>query len=134
MAIQPSEFYDVAKELYGTRRNALDEPYIRTSIGRAYYAAYLATREVVRAAYGDPKFDVRHSDLALALKRAVDVRVQDVGTRLETMIHIRGHADYHQRRTVSRTDAALVLQNASVILAKLPALRGLIPPGIPRWG
>lgn len=132
MAIQASEFYDVAIELQQVRRNALEEPYTRTAVGRAYYSAYLATRDVVRAAYGDPKFDVGHTDLAAALKRAPDLRVQDIGTRLETLFNFRVRADYHHTKTVSRSDATLMLENSRKVLANLPAIRGLIPNGIPR--
>jgi hypothetical protein len=131
MPIQPSEFCDVAAELQQRRANLLAEPMSRTAIGRAYYAAYLATREVVRSVYGLRHFDVRHTDLAAALKRSSDPDVSDVGTRLQMLLSMRTRADYQPNGTLSRNDAALMIATSRHVLKKLPGIRGRIPPGIP---
>lgn len=132
MPITPDSFCDVAEEIYNRRKLTDGEPIERTVAGRAYYAAYLATREAVRAAYGNPTFDVDHKVLAHTLKKSVDSDIADVGTRLDSLRAQRARADYRLNETLSRSDAGLCLVNSRAVLAKLPAIISKMPRGIPQ--
>ena len=132
MPIKPDGFRVVAYELHKGQKATAGEPCDRTIAGRAYYAAYLATRETVRTAYKDPRFDVRHSELYTALKNDPNPDISDVGTRLETLFTLRSRADYRLERTISRLEAGLSVTEADTILAALPKIVSKIPSGIPR--
>ena len=132
MPIRPADFLAVAESLHANAATSPGEPCDRTTVGRAYYACYLAIREAVRIAYSDPTFDVGHSPLHAALKRSADPDVADVGGRLETLFKWRSRADYRMGDPVSHVNAALMVSSAKAILRAVPTIQPKIPTGIPR--
>lgn len=127
MGIEPHYFLDAAEEIHGGEEVSDDETRARVSVGRAYYAAYLAAREVVRSARGDPEFTTSHGALASTLKEAADDEVAKVGEDLESLKEMRERSDYYLRKTVPSHMVALLLMQASRVVDRVPALEGRIP-------
>jgi uncharacterized protein (UPF0332 family) len=132
MAIKPDDFCLVAEEMHRGVAVRAGEPRDRSTVGRAYYSAYLAVREAVRVKYKNPQFDVNHSDLRDALVASTDPDVADVGGRLKTLFATRSRADYRLAATVSKNEAALMIANARAVLGKIPLITPKIPAGIPQ--
>jgi hypothetical protein len=128
--IKPADFYAVAEALKFGRIVAPGEPCDRTSIGRAYYASYLALRAAVRSAYGTSD-DIEHSDLRRCLAGATDADVADLGMRLKTLWVERRKADYEPSVAIAPHAVALSLANAKVIVQKAASIVPKIPAGIP---
>lgn len=87
----PEIFLDIAKKVKDS--NDLDEQgRLRTSIGRAYYAAFLATRERLR--FRGIKFEKerQHQDVLDALD---DLDEYNIKYQLETLRTFRINADYY---------------------------------------
>ena len=132
MPIAPKDFWQVARDLHNRVALPADEPCHRTVIGRAYYAAYLATREAVRQRYNDPNFDVHHQTLADALKGNADPDVADIGARLDRLFHTRSRADYRMRERIDALTAGLMVSSSEHVIASLPGIQSRIPKGIQR--
>lgn len=130
MPITPADFLAVAHALHAEKVVQRGEPCDRTTAGRLYYAAYLALRDQVRSAYGNPSLNVDHSPLRRKLAGSLDPTVADIGTRLNTLFHYRRIADYEPTATMNRNQTALLFVNAKAIFAALPQLGGKMPPGI----
>lgn len=124
MPIAPSDFERVAGELLARRKPSGSEVLDRTAAGRAYYAAFLAVREFVRAEFRDSAFDCRHEHLYVDLLKTQDPGLQDVGDRLRQLFALRTTSDYHPGHHVSTLTTQLQLSNAQAILAALPTLKG----------
>ena len=130
--IDPGHFLELARDLRGARPIAAEsEPCLRTVAGRAYYAAFLATQDVIRAAYGDPNFEVDHRPLANELQRAGG-DVARVGLKLNSMRSARNRADYRPAESFSDVTAEAALRDAQSVLQLLPTIASRIPAGIPR--
>jgi len=128
MPIRPEQLFDAAQRLNAMKPPLVsDEVCARTMANRAYYAAYLATREALRAQYGNPRFDVAHGSLAYALTTAPDPDVRALGARLQTLKAIREDSDYEPGATVSKLAVALHLADASYVLEKAAKLVGKLP-------
>jgi hypothetical protein len=128
MPIRPEHLFDAAQKL-----NALKPPLVseevcaRTMANRAYYAAYLATREALRVQYANPGFDVTHRSLTSHLTRAGDPRVREIGSRLKMLRRMREISDYQPTSTVSRLHVALHLADARYVLDRVDRLVGRLP-------
>ena len=109
-----------------------DEVCARTMVNRMYYAAYLATREAVRAQLGNRRFDVAHRTLAEALEASADPDVSAVGTRLRILKAAREDSDYRLHLRVPKALAALHLMNARFVLDRVGKLSGRFPRIHPR--
>lgn len=127
MGIEPRRFLDAAEEIHGGEEVSDDETRARISVGRAYYAAYLAAREVVRSARGEPGFTTTHGGLASTLKGAADSEVAKVGEDLENLKEMRERADYYLRKTVPSHLVPLLLLQATRVVERVPNLEGRIP-------
>lgn len=132
MPIVPDDLLEAARKL-GNDKKPLHSPEAcaRTIVNRAYYAAYLATREAIRSAYGNPRFDVGHTALAKAFSKDSDTDVAKIGQRLDTLRILRSTADYHPDRTVDINTARLRVRDAQFILTALPSVASRIPKKIP---
>lgn len=130
MAIDPRRFLDAAREISNRDEVSHRETRARVAAGRAYYSAFLAVREVVRAAYGEPTHDPYHKDLSETLKGAPDSDVSLIGERLTNLRKLREKSDYYPDRTVSHVEAALILKDAEHVLDNIANVQAQIPSGI----
>lgn len=129
MPIEPGDLFGAAQQLNRMKPPLVsDEVCARTMLNRMYYAAYLATREAVRAQLKDPKFDVSHKALAKALMSSPDAEVKEVGSRLWALKDAREDADYQPHVAVSRTVASLHMAHARFVLDHVDRLTGRFPP------
>lgn len=104
MPIRPEERYDAARQLERINPTLVsDEVRGRTIANRAYSAAFLATRDALRAQYRNPRFDVQHTRLARALEHSGEPLVSGLGTLLKFLELQREKADYrpHARSTAN---------------------------------
>jgi hypothetical protein len=128
MPIKPEDFYVAAQDLNGMQPPLVsDEVCGRTMLNRMYYAAYLNTREAVRAQLGVRTFDVSHTSLAETLMKAADPDVRELGSRLLALKRAREDADYRPHLSVTKTVAALHLDNARFVLNNAGRLVGRFP-------
>ena len=128
MPIDPEDLYTAAQNLNRMKPPLVsDEVCARTMLNRMYYAAYLATREAIRAQSSDSAFDVTHRALAATLMQAGDWEVQALGTRLRNLKDAREHADYQPHGVVSKLAASLRLDGARFVLGNARRLAGRFP-------
>ncbi len=128
MSIRPDDFFMAAQALNRLKPPLVsDEVCARTMAGRMYYAAYLATREAIRAQTGIHDFDVGHGALITALRHASDGDVRTLGRRLSTLRRLRERADYKPHRHVTKTAVALRLADARSVLDNAGRLAGRFP-------
>ena len=134
MPIRPEQLYDAAKELDGLDPTLVsDEVCARTIANRAYYAAYLATREALRTQYQNPHFDVGHGPLASQLESSADAVVSGVGTSLKTLRAAREHSDYRPHQSFNRRlMVPLLLSEARDVVDKVARAVGTFPFVTPR--
>jgi len=126
MAIDPKEFTDAAEELRNGRPIE-GEVRTRTVVGRAYYAAYLVTRQAIREQTRNPAFDPLHLELADTLKRARDPQVKAIGTALAGMYDYRTSADYFPERNMSGGAMAIVVSESRRVFSLIPKAAGRFP-------
>ena len=134
MAFDVTEFLAIAKKLqFDTGTSSKDEATIRTTAGRMYYAAYLATRESLRVVSGDPTYDINHSALVQLLERQKDATVAAVGGMLRELMKQRKRADYHPDRILDYRAVGMKLKDATEVLDSQPMLRAKLKKGdLPR--
>ncbi|HEV7590398.1 MAG TPA: hypothetical protein VGO40_19970 [Longimicrobium sp.] len=114
--IDPADLLAAAKELSNSKKPLVnDEVCARTAANRAYYAAYLVTREEIRKQYGNPKYDVHHAPLSTGLSQ--NAATATLGSRLAALRLQRNDADYHPTDlTVNRLTVALRLKDAEYVI------------------
>ena len=124
MTIRPQDFHDVARFLDSGGARPAQEATSRTIIGRAYYAAYLAVRDVLRSQYSDPKFEPSsHEALGQTLSTFNrDTKVKQIGVRLESLRQARVRADYFLGDRITDLVAADHLEDARDLLRELPTV------------
>jgi hypothetical protein len=127
----PGLFLAAAKDVYNGKVISNDEACLRTAVSRAYYAAFLSVREVVRREYRNARFEVQHAELARSLASSADPIIASIGTRLNGLRIARNACDYRLGHTVIRRTVGLEIHNATVILDEVPGTYGRIPLGIP---
>lgn len=134
MPIAPLDFLEVARSLLSGRSISDDEARYRTIAGRAYYSAYLETRQVGRRSLPSrPDFQPYHRSLAESLKTHPDAIAQFIGSRLDRMRTLRGRADYEPGEPVPESAARLMVHDAEYILSNVSSLSGQFPTGIAGW-
>jgi uncharacterized protein (UPF0332 family) len=127
MPIEPKSFCEVAQQLNASTPPT-GEPCFRTAIGRAYYAAYLATRAALRSQFNAPTLDVGHSVLVNALRfDAPDQQVRKIGSLLASMRERRERADYEPEDTLTYAEAQQAVRESQFVLTKLLSVRGRLP-------
>ena len=128
MPIQPEVFQAVAKSL-NTHQIPTGEGKHRTIAGRAYYAAFLATREAVKKLHtlGDD-YSPSHEVFSQSLARYQgDSDVRRLGHILDGLRLRRVRADYRLNATVSEGDAEVAIDEANDLLALLPTVSAKLP-------
>ena len=129
MPIRSEDLYAAARQLDRLRPTLVsDEVCGRTIANRAYYAAFMATREALRAQYGNPRFDVKHTRLVAALEGSRNPLVSGLGASLRTLKLHREKADYQPHVAFDRDRLVpLLLSQARDVLEKLPRAVGSFP-------
>src|SRR5437870_13362662 len=85
------DFLSVAKDLLTSPTEAA----WRTSVSRAYYAAFYVARQLLEdLGFAVPRGERAHAYLWLRLSNCGEPRVQDAGRRLNTVRGQRNRADY----------------------------------------
>ena len=128
MAFDVNEFLAIAQKLqFDSGTHSKDEATIRTTAGRMYYAAYLATRESLRFISGDPAYDINHSALVSFLERQTHApSVTKVGSLLRELLKQRKNADYYPDRVMDYRVVGMKLKDAAAVLQSQSQLRALI--------
>jgi uncharacterized protein (UPF0332 family) len=128
MSIDPGDYYRAAEQL-SRRQPLVDEVRHRTVAGRAYYAAFLATRDAIKRVHHlGEEYSPRHDTFCDQLARyRTEPEVSKLGHRLHALRLRRVEADYKLRATVREDDADLSMEDADSILRALPGLEARLP-------
>jgi uncharacterized protein (UPF0332 family) len=116
--MNPRKFLDQA------RRLALltEEEDWRTSVSRAYYAAFHVARELLTGlGFTVPNGEQAHAYLWLRLSNCGDLRTQDAGADLKSLRGRRNRADYDLSRPFRAGEAPVAIQFAETIIRSLDA-------------
>lgn len=128
MPIEPEDLYRAALGLNRLKPTLVsDEVCARTMVNRMYYAAYLATRDAIRAQLNTPGFDVTHGTLAETLENAAGPDVRAVGSRLRILKAAREDSDYKPHMSITKFIASLHLVDAQYVLDNVGRLSGRFP-------
>jgi len=127
MSIRPDDYLQAAASLLGAARLE-GEPCLRTSAGRAYYAAYLATLETVRRRTGRALRSIGHQALSRCLRNSGNPTAERIGHLLSELRDRREMADYKPDQTMSRLTSEAQLEDAREVFRLLPTLTGPLPP------
>jgi len=125
MAFSWAEYLDLAKELAGVQhREARTEADARSSISRAYYAAYGSARNRLRHQDGlvIPGGPVGHSFVSGQFQNAAETARKAVGANLDRLRIARNRADYDDVFPQLAVWVGVTLQWAEEILEDLGRL------------
>jgi hypothetical protein len=136
MPSTPAEIHEVADRLWqGSQIDKRNEACVRTVAGRSYYAAYTSTRDALRAAYGDPTYDVAHETLFKFLIQ-YGGKLGAAGNTLKSLHTARTRADYFLGDTIAHSQAETFVEDALFVLSLRGdvevELRALLPTRISR--
>lgn len=127
MTFDVTQFLEIAKKLqFDSAISSKDDATIRTTAGRMYYAAYLATRDTLRSISGDAAYDINHSALITFLEKQKHSAVSKVGEVLRELMKQRKDADYNPDRMLNYRVVGLKLNDAKFVLDSQSKLRALI--------
>ncbi len=114
--ITPRAILDVADGLI----TGAEEAEWRSAVSRAYYAAFHAARELLRACGFDvPRADAAHAYLWLRLANSGHPDIRQAGNELNELRQVRNRADYDVEGDFPHTPAARYVQLAESLLALL---------------
>lgn len=108
--------------------NCTDEAAFRTVIGRAYYACYLAVRQVAYCSCEQcirqkanivKERDILHTPLQNYLKNSSRDEVKRLGQDLAGLQRSRAEADYDLNTSLSSEDSRQAIEEAQLILESL---------------
>jgi hypothetical protein len=136
MATTPPDIHKMGEDLWmGSPIAKMLEPCVRTVAGRAYYAAYLSTREALRSAYGDPNYDVGHKPLWSFMIGSGVTDLKLPGNLLKALNLARERADYDLTDTPTHAaaealvdDARDVISQQATIESAFRAIAARVPP------
>ena len=111
MPVDPSDFLEVARALI---KGDPSEAYLRTAVGRAYYAAFLQARD---AAGLRNEGSGIHEEVIKHYSNRKDQRI--VGNRLSDLRKVRNRADYKPGQSVSVQDVRKAVTQAGRVLSDL---------------
>jgi len=118
--VEPSDFLKTAELL----KNETDEPHLRTSVGRSYYAAFLYFREWLESKGLKKKRKPKLSAHFFVIQCLESSGVR-AGTRaaryLRDLRQWRTDADYHLEKVITENDAEDALAKARKTIADFTA-------------
>lgn len=116
----PEEYLEVAKEILNKRAYNNNQIYIRTAIGRAYYASFLVTREKLKSLGISVEEVVRtHEDI-------IDkIRNKDYGTGdlLDELREDRVKADYKLNEKITPHQGNRCIKTSETIIKRVKDLK-----------
>jgi uncharacterized protein (UPF0332 family) len=113
-----SDFLTVAQSLANNKTEAA----WRSSVSRAYYAAFHVARDLMRGVgFGVPQSEKAHTHLEQRLSNCGDAIVERAGAKLGSLKSKRTQADYELRLPVARQVALFSCQTAEQIMQILIA-------------
>ena len=118
--MNPRDFQELAAKLAGGSRPSE----FRTSISRAYYAAFHVAAELLTSAgFHVPSGPGAHGEVARLLMNSSDQELQNVGVDLSDFRQMRNMADYQLRKTSVETISAArsSVQKAALMIRILDA-------------
>jgi uncharacterized protein (UPF0332 family) len=96
----------------------------RTSVSRAYYAAFhVARRLLADLQFMVPRADRAHQYLVYRLSNSGEAAVEQAGRDLDTLRRLRNRADYDEIPALTQSQATAVVQLAESIIQALDAAR-----------
>jgi uncharacterized protein (UPF0332 family) len=118
----PREFLTFASSLL--RRSPIQEVDVRNAVSRAYYAAFLSTRErlIARRRFTPSGHDSVHRELIQSLRSDTDAAMVQIGDLLDTMRVSRNRADYDLAWSPPANIAQYTVLGAQSIIADLDRL------------
>jgi len=115
--MHPDLFLDVAKDWADNHPTC--EGHFRSSISRAYYAAFHFSRGTVEALELEQPADTgSHKRIILALKRSGDKELSALGRKLEALKVIRESADYDIHYPLPVQNLELSIRKAENIIER----------------
>ena len=117
--MKPADFLELTK-LVASQGTPQSEPYFRSGVSRAYYAAHLSARELYlgrRKVTPNSKGIVTHRMMIRALKGSL---LPGLGHQLDQLLDARIVADYDLRAVVQNPDLQNAIFLANLILKDLP--------------
>jgi hypothetical protein len=136
MPVAPADIHGIGTKLWaGQLIVKTEEACVRTIAGRAYYAAYLVTRQALRNVYGIPEYDVTHGSLSHFMINSGQPTLKVNGNALKELFEARVIADYFPDQTLRFVDAEGWLENSGDIIAQAPAMEpefDALPGKVPR--
>jgi uncharacterized protein (UPF0332 family) len=121
---EPKLFFNLAENLKNSPKDNLLEARIRTSVGRSYYAIFLATRNRVEKLVNkelENRRDV-HQTIINKLKECQDIQMAEFGTNLDSLRQYRLQADYRIRTNISPNIAETAFTLANDLFDDLKSL------------
>lgn len=85
---------DLAKFIHAPPRGAPVEASMRCACGRAYYAAHVIARDLLRAKFAVSRDGRAHREVIDLLKRSKNLDVRQAGLSLDRLKDTRNSADY----------------------------------------
>ena len=120
----PVGFIDFAKLIESGQPDS-NEGTIRSGISRAYYYAYLCTREEakVKGYFPQDQEKIWHTDLINKMKKCKPISHQTLAHKLLSLKGNREKADYNLTVTISLSELNGAIQLAEDIVKQLPGLQ-----------
>jgi uncharacterized protein (UPF0332 family) len=127
MPFNPRDFLDAARCI-NLRQPVPGESRYRSTMGRAYYSAFLAVREAIRRRFSHQHdYHPGHFQLAEALLRHANADVRRLGAPLNTLRSNRAHADYKLNDAFVEDQADESIVDAERVLVILATVEGMLP-------
>jgi len=125
MTFDWAEYLKLAQELAGQAANpANEEAKLRSSVSRAYYAAFCKARNYLRdiKGYSIPSGIDVHAHVRNKFKHSTDRSRQDIGNELDRQRVRRNRADYDDSVTGLLAEAEISLESTRYIIDMLNSL------------
>jgi uncharacterized protein (UPF0332 family) len=117
--MRPDEFIDLSNLVVGAG-TPQTEPFFRSAVSRAYYAAHLTARELYlgrRKITPNASGIVTHRMMIRALKGS---KLPGLGHQLDQLLDARLDADYNLKIVISGSELQTAMTIAQLILSDLP--------------
>ncbi len=96
----------------------------RTAISRAYYAAFLVARGLLRdVGFSPPPDESAHKYAVYRLSNCGAPAIQQAGRDLDSLKRLRNRSDYDEAIAITQTQATAAVRLAELILQTLDAAR-----------
>ncbi len=130
MPFDPKDFLKLSEQLYADRGyQHLREAVLRTTISRAYYAVFLATRELVRERLSETQLAYPFEDISTSglihscIKRIIERIDKYLGNLYGKLFMMRKRADYELNAVILDKDAEEAMGIARKLMDSLTKIR-----------